>query len=200
MKIISFFKSTEYKLYMTLFTVAALTPNVFYVFHSFSVFQPIWRVLFSGMVALIVAGSIMNYTLDKNIRVARYYMLFEVSISAFYYITTIGWDWGLIPAFSFTLMLPLSLEGYASDTEKKSETPDSAVSYLSEQIEASYKYEIVSKNSLIRDLQGEITELKDELSLYKQRDIQPLGMPPVEEFLGQKLPPSSESGTTFQQK
>lgn len=66
---------------------------------------------------MIVAASIMIYTLRKNYKVAKYYSFFEITISAYYYIVMIGWDWALIPALSFTLMLPISVYHYTREID-----------------------------------------------------------------------------------
>lgn len=116
-KLLNFLRSNKFILYVAIFTVIFLAPNTYYVFYSFSVFVFPYREIASGGVALIVAASIMIYTLRKNYEVARYYSMFEVSISAYYYITMIGWDWGLIPALSFTVMLPVSVYHYTKEID-----------------------------------------------------------------------------------
>lgn len=115
--LLNYLKSTRFILWVALFTVLFLAPNTYYVFYSFSVFTTPYREIASGGVALIVAASIMIYTLRKNYKVARYYSFFEITISAYYYINMIGWDWGLIPAFSFTLMLPISVYYYTRELD-----------------------------------------------------------------------------------
>lgn len=104
-----------------IFTVIFLSSNTYYVYHSFSVFASPYREIASAGVALIVAASMLIYTLRKNFRVAKYYTIFEVSISAYYYINTIGWDWGLIPALGFTLILPISVYYYSREFDSESE-------------------------------------------------------------------------------
>ncbi len=113
-------KSNMFMLYAAIFTVAFLAPNTYYVYYSFCVFSSPWRELASAGVACIVAASILIYTLRKNFRVAKYYTLFEISISAYYYISTIGWDWGLIPALGFTLILPISIYYYSKEIDTQS--------------------------------------------------------------------------------
>lgn len=108
-------KSDIFMLYAAIFTVAFLAPNTYYVYYSFCVFASPWRELASAGVSCIVAASILIYTLRKNFRVAKYYSIFEVSISAYYYINTIGWNWGLIPALGFTLILPVSIYYYSKE-------------------------------------------------------------------------------------
>lgn len=115
--LLNFIRSNRFILYVAIFTVIFLAPNTYYVFYSFSVFISPYREIASGGVAIIVAASIMIYTLRKNFEVARYYSMFEVSISAYYYITMIGWDWGLIPALSFTIMLPVSVFYYTKEID-----------------------------------------------------------------------------------
>ncbi len=115
--LLNFIRSNKFILYVAIFTVIFLAPNTYYVFYSFSVFISPYREIASGGVALIVAASIMIYTLRKNFEVARYYSMFEVSISAYYYITMIGLDWGLIPALSFTVMLPVSVYYYTKEID-----------------------------------------------------------------------------------
>lgn len=115
--LLTFIKSNKFILYVAIFTVIFLAPNTYYVFHDLSVFKSPYRELASAGVSLIVAASIMIYTLRKNFKVAKYYSLFEISISAYYYIMMIGWDWALIPALSFTLMLPVSVYHYTREID-----------------------------------------------------------------------------------
>lgn len=114
-KLLEFLKSKKFILYVAMFTVIFLSPNTYYVFYSFCVFKPIYKEVASAGVAIIIAASIMIYTLRKNDRMASYYAWFEVSISAYYYISTIGWDWGLIPALSFAIIMPISVKNYAKE-------------------------------------------------------------------------------------
>lgn len=115
--LLNFLRSNKFILYVALFTVIFLSPNTYFVFHTFSVFIFPYREIASAGVAIIVAASIMIYTLRKNYKVAKYYSFFEITISAYYYITMIGWDWGLIPALSFTLMLPISVYHYTKEID-----------------------------------------------------------------------------------
>lgn len=105
--------------WVAIISVIFLAPNTYFVYHSFSVFTSPWREIASAGVSLIVAASILIYTLRKNFRVAKYYTIFEVSISAYYYINTIGWDWGLIPALGFTLILPISVYYYSREFDSE---------------------------------------------------------------------------------
>jgi hypothetical protein len=115
--LLNYLRSTRFILWVAMFTVLFLAPNTYYVFYSFSVFISPYREIASGGVSVIVAASIMIYTLRKNYTVAKYYSLFEISISAYYYIVMIGWHWGLIPALSFTLMLPISVYYYTKELD-----------------------------------------------------------------------------------
>lgn len=116
--LLNLLRSNKFILYVAIFTVIFLAPNTYYVFHMFSVFIFPYREIASAGVALIVAASIMIYTLRKNYTVAKYYSFFEITISAYYYITMIGWDWALIPALSFTLMLPISVYHYTKEIDQ----------------------------------------------------------------------------------
>lgn len=116
-KLLNFIKSSKFILYVAIFTVIFLSPNSYFVYYSLSVFTSPYREIASAGVALIVAASIMIYTLRKNYKMAKYYSWFEVSISAYYYIITIGWDWALIPALSFTIILPISVYHYTKEIE-----------------------------------------------------------------------------------
>src|ERR1700748_143707 len=116
-KLLEFIKSKKFILYVAMFTVIFLTPNSYYVFYSFCVFKPIYREIVSAGVAIIIAASIMIYTVRKNAKMANYYAWFEVSISAYYYISTIGWNWGLIPALSFAIIMPVSVKNYAKELD-----------------------------------------------------------------------------------
>lgn len=113
--LLNFIRSNRFMLYVAMFTVIALAPNTYFVFHAMSVFKPIYREIASAMVALIVASSIMIYTLRKNLRVAMYFSLFEILIGAYYYISTIGLGWALIPAAAFVLIQPVSVYFYAKE-------------------------------------------------------------------------------------
>ena len=116
--LLDFLRSNKFILYVAIFTVIALSPTTYFVFYSFSIFISPYREIASGTVAVIVAASIMIYTLRKNYRVALYYSWFEVSISAYYYIAmVVGWDWALIPALSFTVMLPISVYHYSKEID-----------------------------------------------------------------------------------
>lgn|SRR5690349_12559245 len=117
-RLLEFLRSNQFILYVAIFTVIALSPTTYYVFHSFSIFISPYREIASGAVAAIVASSIMIYTLRKNYKVAMYYSMFEVTISAYYYIAmVVGWDWALIPALSFAVMLPISVYHYTREID-----------------------------------------------------------------------------------
>lgn len=117
-RLLEFLRSNKFILYVAIFTVLSLAPTTYFVFYSFSIFISPFREIASAAVAMIVASSIMIYTLRKNYRVALYYSWFEVSISAYYYIAmVIGWDWALIPALSFTIMLPISVYHYSKEID-----------------------------------------------------------------------------------
>lgn len=118
-KLLEFLRSNKFVLYIAIFTVIFLAPNTYFVYYSFSVFKAPYREIASAGVSVIVAASILIYTLRKNYRMAKYYSLFEVTISAYYYITMIGWDWGLIPAMGFTLVLPASVYHYTKEIDVK---------------------------------------------------------------------------------
>jgi hypothetical protein len=115
--LLNFIRSNRFILYVAIFTVIFLAPNTYYVFYQLSVFIPPYREIVSGAVALIVAASIMIYTLRRNFKVAKYYSLFEMLISGYYYIDMLGWDWRLIPAFGFTFMLPISVFHYTKEID-----------------------------------------------------------------------------------
>ena len=118
-KLLEFIRSTKFILYVALFTVVFLSPTTYFVFYSFSIFASPYREIASGGVAAIVAASIMIYTLRKNLKMALYYSWFEITISAYYYIAMVvgSWDWSLIPALSFTLILPMSVYYYSKEID-----------------------------------------------------------------------------------
>jgi hypothetical protein len=131
--LLNFIRSNKFILYVAIFTVIFLSPNTFFVYYSFSDFAPIYREIASAGVSLIVAASILIYTLRKNYKMAKYYSFFEVTISAYYYVTMIGWDWGLIPAIGFTLVLPASVYHYTKEIDVDINLQDPAmVKYLEE--------------------------------------------------------------------
>lgn len=115
--LLNFLRSNKFILYVAIFTVVFLAPNTYYVFYSFCVFPSPFREVASFGVSAIIAASIMIYTLRKNYQVAKYYSFFEISISAYYYIITIGWGWGLIPALAFTLIMPYSVFKYTKEID-----------------------------------------------------------------------------------
>lgn len=118
-KLEKFLRHRDFILCVAIFSVIWLAPNTYYVYYSMmGSYDPIWREIVSGGVALLVVSGILIYTLDGDIKVANYYMWFEISMSSYYYITTIGWNWGLIPAFSFVFMLPISLKHYTIKLNK----------------------------------------------------------------------------------
>lgn len=114
-KLLEFLKSNAFILYVAIFTVVFQAPNTYYVYHSFSVFSSPYREIAAAGVATIVSASIMIYTLRKNFFVAKCYSVFEVGIAFYYYIDTIGWDWGLIPAFGISLIIPISVYYYTKE-------------------------------------------------------------------------------------
>lgn len=118
-KLLEFLKSNAFILYVALFTVVFQSPNTYYVYHSFSVFASPYREIASAGVAIIVSASIMIYTLRKNFFVAKCYSIFEVGIASYYYIDTIGWQWGLIPAFGIALIIPISVYYYTNEINKE---------------------------------------------------------------------------------
>jgi hypothetical protein len=134
-------------------------------------FTPGWRELISGGLALIVSSGILIYTMRGNMKVANYYMWFEISISSFYYIITIGWSWWLIPAFSFVFMLPVSLKHYTAelnkDEEKQNFGPD-AIDTLTNAVqrlqhsEMENKLIITSQENKIKEYVAMIEEMRDE--------------------------------------
>jgi hypothetical protein len=117
-RLLEFLRSTPFVLYVAIFSVLFLAPNTYYVFYKFCVFNSPFRELASLGVSIIVASSVMIYTLRKNFRMAKFYSLFEVAISAYYYSYTIGTDWDLLPAFCFTLILPISVYYYTLEIDK----------------------------------------------------------------------------------
>lgn len=168
--LLTFLKSQPFVLYVAIFSVLWLSPNTYFVYHSFSVFISPWREIASAGVALIVASGIMIYTIRGNNKVASYYCWFEISISAYYYIDTIGWDWGLIPAMSFCLMLPISVKYYTkelmgeiivSDQEinHQQASDDSIINQLYSNLQ--YSYDILKKD--LHFLQSEHKQLHEDI-------------------------------------
>lgn len=118
MKELELFRSQRFMFYVTLFTVIALAPNTYYVFHKLSVLNPIYRELFSLFVAAVIAGAIMLYTVRKNVPVALNFAYFEVMVASYYYISTIGLDWALIPALGFAMIMPYSVSKSAEEIDR----------------------------------------------------------------------------------
>lgn len=119
-------KSNESAFWLTIFAVLILSPNVFYMFYSVSTEMP-WPYLREAQafgVALYISWSIVYNTLKKRVAIASYYALFEMGISMCYYWLRLmyendrfEWNWYIIPAFAFAIILPWSVKNYASTIE-----------------------------------------------------------------------------------
>jgi hypothetical protein len=122
-KLERFLRHRDFILYVAIICTFILAPNTYWVYYSMMKgFAPVWREIISGLVALIgVTFGILIYTVHGNIKVANYYMWFEIAISTFYYVITIGWSPWLFPAFCFVFMLPLSLKHYTTELNKDKE-------------------------------------------------------------------------------
>lgn len=118
MKALQFLKSTAFMFYACIATVVFLAPNSYFVYHSFSMFTEGWKIVASAGVSVIIASGIMIFTARRNEKVAMLFAYFEAGIAIYYYIISIGWDWGLIPAFGFALILPYSVKMYANELIK----------------------------------------------------------------------------------
>lgn len=114
-QLLDYMQSLPFMFWVAMVTTVLLAPNTYFVYYSISQFISPYREIAAAGVALVLSASIMFYTLRGNIKMASYFAWFEMSISAYYYTTWIGLDWGLIPAYSFTLMLPTSLKWYAAE-------------------------------------------------------------------------------------
>lgn len=115
--LLTFLKSTKFILYVAFFTVLFLAPNTYFVYHLFSRFTSPWREVAGVGVALIVAASVMIFTLRNNKNATLIFALFEILVSGFYYVEMIGWDWPLIPAIGFTFILPYSVYCYSKEID-----------------------------------------------------------------------------------
>jgi hypothetical protein len=102
-------RHNRFIVYVAFFTVLSMTPNTFYVFNSFCVFQEPYRTFFSGAVALIVAFFIMLFLARKNLKVSMVFAIAEIIISGYYYVTTLGLTHGLIAASVFVIILPYAV-------------------------------------------------------------------------------------------
>jgi len=123
MKEIEILRSQRFIVWAAIFTVIFLAPNTYFVFYTFSVFISPWREIASAGVAIIIASAIMIYTIRKNKAVALNFALFEVMVAAYYYISTIGIDWALIPALGFAIILPYSVSKYTNEIDVVVESP-----------------------------------------------------------------------------
>lgn len=133
--------SSRFILWVAILTVVILTPNTYYVFYQKCVFISPYREIFSALVASVIAASVMIFTLTKDKKTSYYFSLFEMSISAYYYIDTIGWTWGLLPCVGFTIMLPLSVYKYVEalqriEDEELAEAAPPAESYSRDEVTA----------------------------------------------------------------
>lgn len=113
-------RSDRFILWVAIATLPLFSSNTYYVYNKISVLNEPYRNIVSLGVALVLASFIMIYTLRKNFTMAKYYSYFEALISAYYYIYTIGYDWALLPAFGFTLILPASLYYCSREIDKDS--------------------------------------------------------------------------------
>lgn len=125
MKELELIKSNRTAFYLALFTVCCLAPLTFFVHYSFSQFSQPYKEIVSGMIALIIAGAIMYFTVKINKPVAMNFAYFEVMVATYYYITNLGWSWALIPALGFAVILPYSVAKYTDEIERtlNSEVP-----------------------------------------------------------------------------
>jgi hypothetical protein len=117
MKELELVKSNRFIFYVASLTVLFLAPNTYYVYYTLSVFTQPYREIASAGVALIVASSIMIYTVRKNFTMAIRLAWFEVMIAEYYYTSTIGFDWALIPGTGFAIILPITLSMYTKELE-----------------------------------------------------------------------------------
>jgi hypothetical protein len=210
-KLEKFLRHRDFILCVAIASVIWLTPNTYFVYFSFMEkhFASPWMEIAAGGVSLIVASGILIYTLRGNMRVANYYMWFEISISSFYYITTIGWDWALIPAFSFVFMLPISLKHYTVELNKdKGEDFNGGNNNLDEELRVELarlqcvnnEYAATVGNNIerIEALQGRlaadgdyIDRLRDELETRTgERDILDRNNIALKEKINELTPPS----------
>ncbi len=126
-------KSNLANFWLTIFGVLILSPNVFYVFYKISVEMP-WPYLREAQaagVALYVSWSIVSNTMKGNLKIALRFAVFEVFISVCYYwlrlmfeTGSFEWNWYIIPAFAFALMIPLSLKEGASYIKDEEVIPE----------------------------------------------------------------------------
>lgn len=114
-------RSNRFILAAAVFSVLWLSPNTYFVYYELCRFSSPYREIASIGSALIVSSFIMLYTLRKNYTVAKYYSFFEAFISAYYYISSIGIDWPLLPAMGFVFIFPLSLYNVTKELEKQPE-------------------------------------------------------------------------------
>jgi hypothetical protein len=112
-------RHNRFIVYVAFFTVLSMTPNTFYVFNSFCVFQEPYRTFFSGAVALIVAFFIMLFLARKNLKVSLIFCAAEIIISGYYYITTIGLKHGLVAASVFVIILPYAVSQSTKEIDRK---------------------------------------------------------------------------------
>ena len=125
--LLNFLKSTKFILYVAFFTVLFLAPNTYFVYYLFSRFVSPWREIAGIGVALIVAASVMIFTLRNNRRATLIFAGFEILVSGFYYVEMIGWDWPLIPAMGFTFILPYSVYCYSKEIDNSLAPPNESL-------------------------------------------------------------------------
>jgi hypothetical protein len=127
---------------------------------------------------------------------ARNYAYFEALISAYYYIMTIGWEWPLLPAFGFVLILPSSLYNATMEIEKGLDDKDQNIDELKNQlIEADEMIEELKKEKADILKQGSevINELQNQLDNIP---VAELGFTEEDDFnKGHHLEISSEVAT-----
>lgn len=154
-------KSDRFLFWVSVLASLLLSANTYFVYHEVSKFTELWKELVSAGVAVVLTGFILIYTMRKNLRAARLFACFEVLVSSYYYMSTIGLSKELFPAIGFTIILPLAL--YYASAEIQKNKPQEATN---DQLQASYD----NLHHAFIELDNECGDLRD-IKLESNRTI-----------------------------
>lgn len=119
MKILNFLRSKKFGLWLAIITVLVQAAHSTYVFLSLSSFGELWALIHSAVMAIVISGAILFFTLRKKITLAIFFAAFESAINIAYYVKYIivenqSW-WLLAIALPVAVVLPLTLYYYSEE-------------------------------------------------------------------------------------
>lgn len=122
--ILTEFNESRFFFILSLFCLLAEAPNIYWLFYKISPFESEFvKITQSIFVSFVVLFIILTYTVkaentddNKNILVAFWFAVFTSFISICYYLNNLcikdnifTWNWLIIPAVGFSIILPTSL-------------------------------------------------------------------------------------------